>query len=96
MTVENGAAINGRHHATKKRHTKKTQPTPLWAYALLILFVAITIVTRPDSLHLHGEASIRQVFFYGWLTAISTGLGVVPFLCLPKVETYWVGISNGE
>jgi len=76
----------------------KHEPTPFWVYVVLLVFAIVTVVTRPEPFHPpHGtEPTIQHVFFYGWLTAISTGLGVVPFVFLPRVATYWVGISNGE
>jgi len=75
----------------------KHEPTPYWVYLLLLSFAVVTFTTRPVPFHpLHGEEpTIRHVFFYGWLTAISTGLGVLPFFFIPRVAMYWVGISNG-
>ena len=72
----------------------KTSP---WVYAALVLFAVITYVTKPDPLQpQHGEApSIQHVFYYGWLTAISTGLGAIPLVFAPNLASYWVGISNG-
>lgn len=71
--------------------------TPKWVYVLLIAFAILTFVTIPKPFHPPpGVApSIEHVFFYGWLTAMSTGLGALPFLLFPDVATFWVGISNG-
>lgn len=87
--------------ATKKellngqRSAPKT--TPMWVYALLVGFAIMTYATIPEPFHpLPGVApTIKHVFYYGWLTAMSTGLGALPFLLFPDVATFWVGISNG-
>mmetsp|Transcript_15005 Transcript_15005/g.41510 ORF Transcript_15005/g.41510 Transcript_15005/m.41510 type:complete len:333 (+) Transcript_15005:308-1306(+) len=70
------------------------RPTPAWAYVSLAAFAAVTWITMPSPLQPHGEPTLQHVFFYGWMTAISTGLGVLPFLFMPDVASYWVGVSN--
>ena len=76
---------------------KEPPKTPFWVYPLLLGFAAITIATIPRPFHPpHGEQpTIQHVFYYGWLTAMSTGLGALPFLLVPDVKSFWVGISNG-
>jgi hypothetical protein len=77
--------------------------TPTWVKATLVLFCVITVLAWPGHFHQplksgieeSAPTSVRYVFFYGWLTALSTGLGVLPFALLPDVADYWVGISNG-
>lgn len=93
-TVEPPVKKAPKSSGRKAKTAPSDQHTPLWVYLLLLLFVAILVVTSPDSLHIHGQPSVQEVFFYGWLTALSTGLGVLPFLVLPSVATFWVGISN--
>ena len=86
------------HNGSAQRHQKriKQEFTPFWVIALLLVFVAVTVVTIPHPFQPHGEPTMNHVFYYGWLTALSTGLGVLPFMCLPDVPAFWVGISNGE
>jgi hypothetical protein len=81
---------NGRYSQAKK------EKTPLWVILALVCIVVISVVTIPRPFHPEGEPSISHVFYYGWLTAISTGLGVVPFIFMPDVPTFWVGVSNGK
>jgi len=77
----------------KPRVPVKTSP---WVYGALVLFAVISYVTIPDPLQPpHGQhPSIQHVFYYGWLTAISTGLGALPLVFSPSLGSYWVGISN--
>ena len=74
-----------------------TSTTEAWVYVLLVIFVLLTIVTIPVPFHPTAPEgpTVRHVFYYGWLTAMSTGLGALPFLLFPDVATFWVGISNG-
>jgi zinc transporter, ZIP family len=93
LEVTNG---NGGKANADKSHRQAT-PTPTWVYVLLVAFAIITVVTCPRPFQPHGEPTVHHVFFYGWLTAISTGLGVLPFIFhVTNVASYWVGISNGE
>lgn len=94
--AENGAAGSSEKTANGGAANSRTQTTPLWVYLLLTLIAIVTVVMFPRPFQPHGQPTLKHVFFYGWLTAISTGLGVVPFFCLPAVASYWVGVSNGE
>ena len=76
----------------------KTLKTPTWVYLALVATAVITYAAMPQPLQPHhGESpSIQHVFYYGWLTAVSTGLGAIPLAFAPNLASYWVGISNGE
>ena len=76
---------------------KPTTKTSLWVWAAMAFFAVLTYVTMPDPLQPpHGQSpSIQHVFYYGWLTAIFTGLGAVPLAFAPNLASYWVGLSNG-
>lgn len=75
---------------------KPTTKTSRWVWAAMIFFAVLTYVTMPDPLQPpHGQPpSIKHVFYYGWLTAIFTGLGAVPLAFAPNLAPYWVGLSN--
>lgn len=81
------------------RRTKSSVPpsTPLWVYCSIGIVILITIFTRPIPFQpeLNQLPTIHHVFYYGWLTCVSTGLGAFPFYIFPDVATYWIGISNG-
>jgi hypothetical protein len=95
--------------ATAKLPQKKVQPlfrrtysqvppeTPTWVYITIIIFIIITFITIPQPFHPEPGMvpSVQHVFYYGWLTCISTGLGAIPFYLFPDVATFWIGISNG-
>ncbi|GAB9463657.1 hypothetical protein Gpo141_00001107 [Globisporangium polare] len=66
--------------------------TKRWGYAVAALMVFITFYSIP-----HGASgkSAHYVWWCGWLTAIATGLGAVPFYWLQDINKYWLGICNG-
>ena len=77
---------------------RQVHKTPAWVYGSLISFAAITYLAMPQPLQPHHgeEPTIQHVFYYGWLTAISTGLGAIPLWFAPNLASFWVGISNGK
>uniref|UniRef100_A0A7S1FXS5 Uncharacterized protein n=1 Tax=Corethron hystrix TaxID=216773 RepID=A0A7S1FXS5_9STRA len=70
--------------------------SPLSSYVGMALVIAITYATYPDNLipDPHQPASIHHVWYHGWITAISTGLGVLPLVFVSDFNKFWVGISN--
>lgn len=96
-TSAKAATANSNSHSDDANGKKKRQPTSPIVYVALAAFAFISYITLPDPLQpIHGEEpSIRHVFYYGWLTAISTGLGAIPLAFAPNLASYWVGISNG-
>lgn len=82
---------------TKDPNEKKQyHKTPGWVYVSTVVLAIISYVGMPNPLQPpHGqEPSIQHVFYYGWLTAISTGLGAIPLAFFPDLASFWVGISN--
>jgi len=80
----------------KEKGTMTRTKTSPWVWAALASFTILTYVTMPDPLQPpHGQSpSIQHVFYYGWLTAITTGLGAIPLAFAPNLASYWVGLSN--
>ena len=60
---------------------------------LITLMGIITYVTMPDSLTVKNP-TVLHVWFYGWLAAITTGLGALPLLFFSKPSDFWLGASN--
>jgi len=65
------------------------------AYICLLIVIGITIFTYPFADYgVDDEIVIKHVWYCGWLTAVSTGLGVFPFLFIHEPEKFYIGISN--
>jgi zinc transporter, ZIP family len=91
-----------------KMKKKKSSLEPLgfdwWGSLTLTLIIAITLFGSPQfsSLFLQqqqqqeGETSLHEVWYYGWITAVSTGLGIIPFFFVNKPNRHWMGVSNGS
>lgn len=79
----------------KKKGRVKPKTSSISMIALLIILI-ITVVTIPRPFQPVGKPTLLHVWYYGWITAISTGLGVIPLIFIPKLDSYWVGVSNGK
>ena len=71
------------------------RPAGEWVHACVALFVVgiITYLTTPANLTAR-EPTPLHVWYYGWITALSTGLGAVPLLMWSKPSDFWLGASN--
>lgn len=78
--------INGEH--------LKNPRTPKRVIFCAIVMIIISYVTFPESLQPIGKPTIQHVFYYGWISAMSTGLGVLPLVFAPDLDKYWIGVSN--
>lgn len=76
------------------REPRKAPLTPRWEVAVMGVILLITFVSMPTPLQPEGKPTLQHVFYYGWLTALSTGLGVFPLVFVPDLKSYWIGISN--
>ena len=67
--------------------TKTTSfPALVQQLAIVIAMALITVFSRPSTLTpVGGSPSIQHVFHYGWVAALSTGLGALPLLFMGKV-----------
>lgn len=66
------------------------------AYGLLLILILISVFTYPVDWATGGKVSLQHVWYYGWITAISTGAGVLPFYFISEPNKFWMGISNGR
>jgi len=71
---------------------KENAPHSTRSIVALILILIITCITYPPTIV--DEVTIHHVWYYGWITAVSTGLGVVPLVFVPDMDKFWVGVSN--
>lgn len=60
---------------------------------LIAAMGVVTYLTAPASLTTK-DPSPWHVWFYGWLAALSTGLGALPLLFMSKRENVWVSVCN--
>lgn len=68
------------------------ESTKRYGYAAAAAMVLITFYSVP-----HGASgkSAHYVWWCGWMTAVATGLGALPFYWLRDINKYWLGICNG-
>jgi hypothetical protein len=84
----NGSQANGK--------IQTTPPTPVSSVIIWFVLLVFTYVTLPTPFQPEGKPTLQHVWYYGWITAISTGFGVVPLLFMSNLDKYWIGISNGK
>lgn len=86
---------NPAHTAAVNRALRKAKnETDYKGYFLLFSVILITLVGNPGGWETHSKVSIFHVFYYGWITAISTGIGALPFFFIHEPDKFWMGVSN--
>ncbi|RHY59754.1 hypothetical protein DYB30_004225 [Aphanomyces astaci] len=60
-------------------------------YMTAAAFVAVTLASYP---YTGGIRSWHYVWWCGWLTAVSTGVGALPFLWVKDIDKFWLGVCN--
>ena len=74
---------------------------PTSSNRVVVLFWILLVVTAYAIMNVtvvgwyESESKRLQVWWYGWITAASTGLGVVPFLFVRDMSGTWLGVCNG-
>ena len=71
------------------------------SYCILLTLAIITYILHPSSSWYTNATStypakptLHTVFYYGWVSAVSTGLGVLPLCFVTTMKEYWIGVSN--
>ena len=64
-----------------------------WNMISLSILLLITFVTMPSPLQTQNP-TVLHVWYYGWISAISTGFGAVPFYFWSHPSGRWLGVSN--
>lgn len=63
--------------------------------AIIAAMAIITHFARPSTLTpVGGLSTVQHVFYYGWVAALSTGLGALPLMFMGAVKDHWLGLSN--
>ena len=86
------------HHTIQRGRWVQRASRPLWYFQWqwLGLIVLITLFTYPDTLQPVGRPTLNHVWYFGWISALSTGLGVLPLIFSPTLDSWWIGVTNGE
>lgn len=93
-TSQPQATVSSSASAVTSASTKPK--TPMVTIASLVLIVLITLFTYPDTLQPVGRPTLNHVWYFGWISALSTGLGVLPLIFSPTLDSWWIGVTNGE
>lgn len=80
---------------------KRTKPvyylfdrhTDVTAVVLLVCVFLITVGSYPGGQE-GDRVSLQHVFYSGWITAVATGLGALPFFFLHDLDAFYKGLSN--
>jgi len=66
------------------------------SYIIIAILAIITYATYPGTTWGNNalEPTMHTVFYYGWISAISTGFGVLPLCFVTEMKEYWIGVSN--
>ena len=96
MPVNKSPGMQEEFSARETRFVKENRIRPKTdyaGYALLLLTIGITVVSHWYRTNSTGKATVAEVWYYGWLTAISTGLGVIPFYFVNEPNKFWEGAN---
>jgi len=82
--------VEDKVHAEPPSAGKESTAFKVGSVAIL---AAITIFTCPPSFTTK-EPTVLHVWYYGWLSAVSTGLGAVPLMFWGELSDWWLGVCN--
>mmetsp|Transcript_19716 Transcript_19716/g.28773 ORF Transcript_19716/g.28773 Transcript_19716/m.28773 type:complete len:355 (+) Transcript_19716:150-1214(+) len=68
--------------------------TPMLTIVSMVAILAISYFTYPGSLQPVGRPTLNHVWYFGWISALSTGLGVLPLMFSPSLDSWWIGVTN--
>lgn len=87
------AQLQSKKALKQMRETQKKEDVDYMGYFILCILIFVTVFTRPNW---RDKVSVHHVWYYGWITAISTGFGAIPFYFFPEPNKFWMGVSNGR
>jgi len=79
--------------AASSSEKQKSSSIISWVVSLFLLCISYS--TCPTNLQPQGKPTVQHVWYFGWISALSTGLGVLPLIFAPNMNSFWVGVSNG-
>ena len=75
--------------------SRKQQLPSYSRWTCFSLLVVISYVTFPKKLwDLNAPPSLQSVWFFGWITALSTGIGAIPFFFVDRPSQLILGSAN--
>ena len=90
------AVISTKKEEDNKISLKATENMDVLGISLVVILIIITVVTYPESTSWNTHVQVQHVWYYGWITAISTGFGALPFFFFTEPRKFWIGVSNGD
>lgn len=81
----------------KNRKKRRVSPVKRIGKTEIIATLAIALIsyfTFPEPLHPVGRPTVLHVWYFGWISALSTGLGVLPLMFTHDLDRYWIGATN--
>jgi len=100
-TIKNGSSnnSNSENHINPKSISSPAKDetsvrTPTSVIVATFFLIILSYFTCPEDLQPKGKPTVQHVFYYGWISAISTGLGVIPLIFAPNLDHFWIGSSN--
>lgn len=77
----------------KQQPSPQDHPTSKWTWAGYALLLAVTKYTLPGELRT-STPTVQHVWFYGWVTALSTGAGAAPLMLAHDMGKAMLAFGN--
>lgn len=90
--TDTDASTNG--SCRKESLNEEVANTPTFTILCFSIILAVSYLTFPDSLQPVGRPTLKHVWYFGWISALSTGLGVLPLIFFPSLDSWWIGVTN--
>mmetsp|Transcript_1220 Transcript_1220/g.1597 ORF Transcript_1220/g.1597 Transcript_1220/m.1597 type:complete len:354 (+) Transcript_1220:101-1162(+) len=79
---------------TENTHSESESKSSWLSWFTLILLLLISYFTVPEDFR-PTSPTLKHVWYYGWVTALSTGLGAIPLFFAKDIGHQMLGICNG-
>ena len=60
----------------------------------VLAVTAVSVASVWTEGNFYGGRTAAHVWWYGWVTALSTGLGALPMLVIKSSSEWWMGLAN--
>jgi len=98
-TISSNNTAANEDASTMSKVAKEVVKTPRRSKIAFLLICIISYAMFPQGgLYVDDNSAItwKHVWYYGWITAVSTGLGVLPLVFVRdgELDTFYIGVSN--